>query len=383
MSIDPAPPARRHRVFIVEDEAVIAEELRIRLRRMGLEVVGSVCSAEEAIESVAQTAPDLVLMDIQLEGAMDGIEGAATIRERYGVPAVFLSAYSDDATIERAKRTDPFGYVLKPFNERDLRIAIEIALHKHAVDTALHQAETQVQRAQSMDAIGQLAGGVAQDINNMMTVVLGYTDLLLRHRDLTEDKQHMLQEIRRAANRSAEVAHQLLAFGQRQILRPAAVDLNRLAVTMRTRLSRLLGADIRLRFALDPELGSVVVDASQLDAVVLNLCLNARDAMPDGGVLTIVSRNVTVDAPEGIDAPEMASGPYVMLAISDTGRGMDPETTSHVFEPFFTTKRVGDGTGLGLAMVYGIVKQSGGHLYVESEVGRGTTFTIFLPRAEA
>jgi signal transduction histidine kinase len=372
-------PARRPRLLIAEDESLIAEELEVRMGRMGLEVVGIVSSAEEAIDVAARELPDLVLMDVRLKGAMDGIEAASIIR-KLSVPVVFLTAHSDEATIGRAKLADPFGYVLKPFNERDLRVAIEMALHKHKVEAALREAEEKLRQAQRMESVGRLAGGVAQEINNMMTIVIGYADLLLRARVLDEEQQGMLEEIRCAGNHSAAMVRQLLAFAQRQILQPVPVDLNRLALGMRPQIAALIGSDIDLKYALDPELGSVAVDESQFEAVVLNLCQNARDAMPDGGVLTITSSNLMVEEHDSLAEQGVASGAHVRLSVSDTGHGMDPETRARVFEPFFTSPNTWEGPGLRLAMAYGIVKQSGGQLNVESEVGLGSTFTITLPQ---
>jgi len=349
---------------------------------MGLEVLPPVASAEEAVDVVARTAPDLVLMDIHLKGRMDGIEAAGAIRQRHDVPVIYLTAHSDAATLTRAKVTEPFGYLLKPFDERDLRVAIELALHKHEMDKRLRESEEQLHQARKLEAVGRLAGGVAHDVNNMMTVVLGYAELLLREVGDSDPRRQVLLEMRRAANRSADIARQLLAVGRRQVLHPVVVDVNRLIGDSRPMVTEVLGQGIELRCELDPEGAMVRIDPGQFDRVLINLGLNASEAMPDGGRLTIASRMVTLGKDDMPEAPEVAAGDYVLLSVADTGRGMDADTTSCVFEPFFTTKPPGAGAGLGLATVYGIVKQSGGHLFVDSALGQGTTFRIYLPRVK-
>jgi len=242
--------------------------------------------------------------------------------------------------------------------------------------------ETQFFQAQKMEAVGRLAGGVAHDFNNLLGVILGYGELLLDQQDAAQAQ--FLEEILKAARHGAALTRQLLAFSRKQVLEPKVLDLNQLITDMLKMLQRLIGEDVALTFAPTPSLGSVKVDPGQIEQVLMNLGINARDAMPNGGKLTIETENVELDRAYFNQHSSGTPGPYVLLAVSDTGTGMDSGTQARIFEPFFTTKEKGKGTGLGLATVYGIVKQSGGYVWVYSEPGHGTTFKVYFPRfAEA
>ena len=243
--------------------------------------------------------------------------------------------------------------------------------------------ERQLLQSQKMEAVGRLAGGVAHDFNNLLTAILGYAGLLLDGLPTLSPLRPDLDEIRNAANRAAGLTRQLLAFSRKQVLELRVLDVNQLVGEMDRLLRRLLGEDIDVATKLDGAVGAVRGDASQLEQVIVNLAVNARDAMPAGGKLTIETRNVELDDQYARAHVPVPPGAYVLIAVSDTGTGMSPETLSHVFEPFFTTKEVGKGTGLGLATVYGIVKQSGGYVWCYSEPGQGTTFKVYLPRIDA
>jgi two-component system cell cycle sensor histidine kinase/response regulator CckA len=247
----------------------------------------------------------------------------------------------------------------------------------------LRETEAQLRQAQKMDAVGRLAGGMAHDFNNLLTVIRGYSELLLGRLGPADDMRKDMEEVKKAADRASGLTRQLLAFSRRQFIAAKVLDLNALVANMDGMLRRLIGEDIvELSTELDSSLGAIKADPGLIEQVILNLVVNARDAMPKGGRLTIETRNVTIGEEVRLDAVGVPPGSYVLLTVRDNGHGMDAETRSHLFEPFFTTKEKGKGTGLGLSTVYGIVKQSGGSIIVESAPGRGSTFRIYFPRVE-
>lgn len=492
------------KILIVEDEILVARDLERQIKALGYDVAGITDSGEEAIRLARQTHPDLVLMDIRLQGAIDGVAAAEEIHKTLFLPVVYLTAHADDATVHRARITEPFGYLIKPFEERELTITLEMALYKHQAERKTREAlqalefsearfqtfmdnspviafikdeegryvyvnrnwhqmfkepvkdwqgktdfdfwpeemarvfrasdlqvlhegrpfeiqesgkfpvgdfrhwivhkfplqgphgeplvggmimditrqkemEEQLFQAQKMESIGRLAGGVAHDFNNMLTAINGNASLLLRTMPADHPWSEFINDILRAGERAAELTRQLLAFSRKQMLQPQILDLNQVVSTMQKMLSRMLTPHIELITHLQPGLGPVRADPGQLEQVVLNLVINARDAMPEGGKLCIDTAEFVLDEAAGPNYPGLRPGPYRTLRVTDTGHGIEESIKERIFEPFFTTKDIGKGTGMGLAMVYGIVKQSNGHIVVDSKVGQGSTFTVFLP----
>jgi PAS domain S-box-containing protein len=506
--VDSTTKLKFGRILIAEDEGVLAEELRDHLEALGHEVVDVVDSGPEAVTAAMLKAPDLVLMDIRLRGAVDGIESAAQIRDRCGIPTIYLTAHSDEATVDRAKQTNPLGYLIKPVGVSELRITVEMALYRvelerrlreseshfettlnsigdaviasdadgrvmflnpvaealtkwtckdaigqplervfqlrdaktgltrdcpvrraldegrivhlpdetllvakdgsvtpvgdsaapirdafqvrgavvvfrdltEAISTAerIKRAEEEERQAQKMEVVGRLAGGLAHDINNLMAIVIGFGKLALDRLPTADPVRHMVLQMKMAGDSAAALTRQLLAFSRKQVVVPKPIDLNEVIADADPMLRRLIGPDIVLRTRLQPDLGFVLADRGQIEQVVMNLAANARDALPRGGEIVIATAAIRLDAAAG--APnQIPPGDYVVLSVSDDGDGMDALTRNKLFEPFFTTKEVGQGTGLGLATVYGIVQQTRGHIAVESELGQGSQFTIYLP----
>jgi PAS domain S-box-containing protein len=284
--------------------------------------------------------------------------------------------------------------VLQARNGREIPVLLSSLAHGATADSPLllsaiardlteyKKLERQFQQAQKMEAVGRLAGGIAHDFNNLLTVITSYADLLLEDFSPEDARREDMKEIQKAAVSAAGLTRQLLAFSRQQVLEPRVLDVNDVVASADSLLKRLLGEDIDLVTMLAPEVGAVMADRGQLEQVIVNLAVNARDAMPDGGKLTIETTNAEMDEAYARTHPPAQPGRFVMLAVSDTGVGMDEQTLGRIFEPFFTTKEVGKGTGLGLATVYGVVKQSGGFIWVYSEPGQGTTFKIYLPRVE-
>lgn len=499
------------RILIVEDDTLIAQELEIRLLDLGYAVVGMASSGKAAIALARECQPGLVLMDIILQGEMDGIEAAEEITRRMLIPVIYLTAFTDKETLQRAKITEPYGYIVKPFTERELQANIEMALYKHQSESKLrmiekwfgasmfgvgegvvamkntdgtityinrvaemmtgwvngkaigrkldevlhfveqegqascenpvsrileeglvtemdkdlfiingqnetipvaysgacvrdgndnpvgvvlvlrdisehkrteellHKSEAELLQSQKMDTVGQLAGGIAHDFNNELTVISGCTETLLRRAELDESSKELLNEILDASKRSASLTRQLLIFSRKQIVKPEVLDVNAVVVNNENMLRRLIGERVSLTTDLTAVKVGVKADFNQMEQIIMNLVVNARDSMPDGGEINIKTRYTDLDASYVLTHPDVTPGSYFLLEVSDTGCGMSAEVKEHLFEPFFTTKESGKGTGLGLATVYGVVKRLAGHIDTLSETDRGTTIMVYLP----
>jgi two-component system cell cycle sensor histidine kinase/response regulator CckA len=279
-----------------------------------------------------------------------------------------------DGTLTKARCS---GLLVKDEGEEEayFEVFAEDATEKHLL-------ERQLQVAQKMEAVGRLSGGIAHDFNNLLGVIIGYSQVLKKKLEIANPLREHAEEIEKAGQRAASLTKQLLAFSRQQVLAPAVLDLNALLTDLGKMLPRLIGEDVELALQLDPRIGRVKADQSQIEQVVMNLVVNARDALPQGGRLVIETKNITLTPAYTLHHPGSRVGPYVMLSVTDNGTGMNVETLAHLFEPFFTTKERGKGTGLGLATVYGVVKQSGGYIWVDSEIGKGSSFKVYLPQID-
>jgi two-component system, cell cycle sensor histidine kinase and response regulator CckA len=435
MSDDGAP-----RLLIVDDEVSQMTALCETLRSHGYDTVGHT-SPSAALDALRAQRFDLVLADL----TMPGMNGIALLQAAVAIDpdlvGVIMTGEGSIASAVDAMRSGALDYILKPFRlrailpvlaralaTRALRLEnVRLAEHvrqrtteletanaelralqaelesrvlartadlqhaneqlqremgeRHQAEEALRRSEDQLRQAQKMEAIGRLAGGIAHDFNNLLSVILSYSELLLQSEDDLAGRP-MIVEMNRAGERAAELTRQLLAFSRRQVLEPKVLDLNQVLAQLSTMLARVLGEDIDLKTLPQAAVATVRADPGQLEQVIMNLVVNARDAMPTGGKMTLATSSVELEEAYAVDHLGVTAGPYVLLTVSDTGIGMDEATRARVFEPFFTTKPQGQGTGLGLSTVYGIVKQSGGTIWVYSEPGSGTTFKIYLPRVE-
>ncbi len=494
------------RIMVVEDEFIVSMEIQDRLKSLGYSIAYAAASGEDAIDKVPETQPDLVLMDIMLKGEMDGVVAAERIKSNYEIPVIYLTAHSDEATLTRAKISQPFGYLIKPFDERGLHTTIEMALYRHDMEIKLKQSEQwlaavlnsigdaviatdsqgkikfinpnaesltgwkqnealdkqlgqvinikdkqvgkqlikpikngfkkhstpdlflnsilvtrfgnevpidsstspirdekgeingavivfrditekvklerQLTQAQKMESIGLMAGGVAHDFNNILAAILGYASFM-KVKLISDDPNYKYVEtIERSAQRGAELTSQLLTFtrGGKQDIRP--VNLNEIVNETVKIIKSTFDKAIDIETRLFEDLPSVKADEVQMQQMLMNLCVNARDAMPHGGKLIVETDLTLIHDHDTSFFMGAKAGSYVTISVSDTGVGMDKDTLEKIFDPFFTTKEKGKGTGLGLSMVYGVVKNHGGFEKVTSEPGKGTTFKIYFPAGD-
>ena len=316
--------------------------------------------------------------------------GGSTIADLFGVEGLAGDAAGTGWTVPVSAANRAHEFQLQRM-DGDIRV-VDVRAAKFAPERIVHtvrdltnerRLEEELNHSQRMEAIGRLAGGVAHDFNNVLTTISCVSQLVLETLDQDDQRRADLQEILTASRRAAGLTRQLLAFSRKQILQPRVLDVAEVVSDMDRMLGRLIGADVQLTTIVERDLWAVRADAGQLEQVIMNLAVNARDAMPNGGQLTIQALNATIDAPRAHEGGVLESGEYILLRVADTGCGMDAATRARMFEPFFTTKPAGMGTGLGLSTVYGVVKQSGGQLVVESAPGAGTTFSIYLPRVDS
>jgi two-component system, cell cycle sensor histidine kinase and response regulator CckA len=371
----------RLRVLVIEDEPNDALLLVGELERLGYDVAWERVQTGDEMRASLDKPWDLIVSDYSLP-QFDALAALQVARERkLDLPFIIVSGTISEEEAVESMRQGADDFITKGRLAR-LGPAIVRGQREHAERHALREAEERLRQAQKIEAVGQLAGGVAHDFNNLLGVIQGSGEMVLRSLPPAVPQRKHTEEILKAAARGAALTRQLLTFSRRQPMEPRVLELSHAVGNVEAMLRRLIAEDVEIVVGSDGLGGRVKADPTHIEQVVMNLAINARDAMPQGGRLVIHTSNVDLDADYGRSHPDAVPGPHVRLTVSDTGTGMSPETLGHVFEPFFTTKEVGKGTGLGLATVHGIVRQSGGHLTFHSELGRGTTVHVLLPRVE-
>ena len=379
------------RLVLIDDHAPVRRNLRqlIELRDT-FEIVGEGSNGVEAIELVEAVRPDLVLMDINMP-VMGGIDATEAIKTAHPETKVLaLTALGDMSNISAMVQAGAEGYLLKGGRADELISSLDavargnLALGEQVAIGAIREyadLEARYLQAQKMEAVGQLAGGIAHDFNNVLAIIDNYARFIADDLPEGDPKLHDVSEIIGASERARHLVRQLLAFSRKEVTHPEVVDLNVRVTELQSMLAPVIGEDVRVQTILTDDIWPIEIDPGQFDQAVMNLVINARDAMPNGGDLWITTANVRVGATEAAAEPDLQIGDYVCLTILDDGLGMEPEVVERVFEPFFTTKPKEWGTGLGLSTVFGLVKQAHGCILVDSKPGEGTRFRIFLPKA--
>jgi len=383
-----APPVVNLRVLLVEDSPDDVELIRLELARHGFQIKeGVVENRSDFLNAIREGAWDVVLSDHSMKG-FSSTDALHLLRDYdTDIPFIIVSGTIGEDSAVEAMRAGAHDYVLKhnlrrlgPAVDRELREAANRRLQR-TTQAALLSSEQRLRHAQRMEAVGRLAGGIAHDFNNLLTVILGFSEFLLERLSPGDATYRDASEIRTAAQRATRLTKQLLAFSRQQVLERRVVDLAAAIRELQPMITRLIGEDVQCSFDLSQSPQFVLIDPGQFEQIVMNLVINARDAMSGGGKLTLFLGRSGV-GPVHAGELQVSPGPYVVLGVTDTGAGIDANTLEHIFEPFFTTKAPGSGTGLGLSTVFGIVRQSGGAIEVDSAVEQGSTFRIYFPVSE-
>ncbi len=370
------------RIMIVEDSITVASDLSDCLKSFGYIVTSMVASGEKAILKAQTEQPDLILMDIRLRDKIDGVEAAKQIHARFEIPVVFLSSYSDNDLLERAKQAGSFGYLIKPFEDRELYATLEMALYKAKVEKEYKQMQIRLQHDLKMKSIGALAGGIAHDFNNLLFVIIGNSELGLKSITECNILRDSLEEIKTAGLRASAIVKKLLEFSQNthSKLKPIKV-IPAIKDSLKFFRSTTLLSTIEVYENLPDADITMLSNPAQLNQVLMNLCINAFQAMEEtGGTLTINAEILILSKEVIDDYPDlMTADNYFKIMIKDTGPGISHEIIDKIFDPYFTTKEPCDGSGMGLAVVLGIVKNHNGTILADNESGGGAVFTIILP----
>ena len=368
------------KVMIVEDNTTVAEDCYDCLKNLGYSVTSIVSSGEESIEKAEIELPDAVIMDIHLRNEMDGIKAAEQIYSSFEIPVVFLSAYADSELLERAKQVGSFGYLVKPFEERELYATIEMALYKAKAEKQRRQMEARLRQAQKMEAIGTLAGSIAHQFNNALTVITGNIDFLEMDFPGNENVTNYTREMKASVIQMTQLTAQLMAYVGGGKYQAKTVSLSDFVRDTLPLLKHIMGPGIQVNTDLSRDIFNIKADLTQMQMVLSAVLINASESIEKKGCIRITCRNMMITDKTVEDFHGLTPGNYVNLTISDDGKGMDEETRTRIFEPFFTTNFL--GRGLGMAAAYGIIKNHDGWISVDSEPGYGTIVKIYLPATQ-